>query len=122
MRVDLSKRKGPKARKAQKALITEYRCQFCRQASLVVDWQSMGDKCPRCERQFDKWTYLPLTLGDDFNAIRRIVKRVKAELDEKGFPYPKQLQAAMRYVATRAKRKHRTGRGRHGAPTQPELA
>jgi hypothetical protein len=65
----------------------------------------MGDKCPRCGRQSDRWTYLALTLADDLKALARIVERAKAELDEKGLEYPKQLQAAIQYVKKRAKAK-----------------
>ena len=44
-------RKAPKG--YRKAPVTEYRCQFCGHAYPVKRWESCGDRCPACSKEFD---------------------------------------------------------------------
>ncbi len=55
MSVDTKRPKGRKARKGRKAPVTEYRCQFCGQASPVAEWtehETGADQCPKCKRAY----------------------------------------------------------------------
>lgn len=45
--IDLKKPKGRRARKALKGPVTEFRCQFCHEASPVNDWVDRVT-CPKC--------------------------------------------------------------------------
>ena len=43
----------PRPKNYRRAPVTEYRCQFCHEASPVTEWKGDGADCPKCGQKYD---------------------------------------------------------------------